>query len=620
MTGPVDDISKKINSEDEGKERYMELAQEYGANVVDELKDHLGEVLSDTPPLFVVAHSTHRQVKIAGLKQRSEIDEKGKIIPDTQYMAVEYRDVALDGIPCDVIEYFNPLTRLTKYSMTLETRTGLVNVSDKPLPLHELVKEVAKIKECNKPRSIADYLHPIIRAYFKGGKAKRVTEIEQSGFFMVDGKLVMSKVACMADGKESTKEQVRDALNFIDEVRERFYTTEVQVERLAHKIKWGLVAPFDFARRQVGIATKANNYLPRMDLYGESDAGKTYGTKYLVLGLYGLAYDDEYRQPYGACDTQPRFINKTGWTTMPIIIDEVDELTHWNKDRHAERMLSLLKNQATMIAPRTTLTKESDEITGYSLSPYILTHNSDRIDEDGFLKRVTSIGYTTTDKKNSIQIKQFENYMQNNIERYVHVGKFAINYVMQNQDILKERWTTIADRILDAMYSFAESERPAWLSATIANTQKEDLADHRRGLIRQLLVNLINDSYLKHRHGIEETFSSVGHIDQSDLMSKFQGLLAVKALPEFHLNSKGELFIMSPIKTHLEKAGLDRVSTLKAFAELCGFAYHKQKKINGRNIPAAVVNLTDFAAFLAINLEEPAAPAEGQTTLPPARN
>ena len=84
---------------------------------------------------------------------------------------------------------------------------------------------------------------------------------------------------------------------------------------------------------------------------------------------------------------------------MPLIIDEADELTHWNKERHAERTLSLLKNQTTMIAPRTILTKESDEITGYSLSVHVITHNGDKIDEDGFLKHSTSIQHTAADKK-----------------------------------------------------------------------------------------------------------------------------------------------------------------------------------------------------------------------------
>ena len=93
----------------------------------------------------------------------------------------------------------------------------------------------------------------------------------------------------MEDRTEPTKEQVKDALNFLDEVKERFNTTPAQVERLAHQIKWTLVAPNDLARRQAGIATKSNNFLPRMDLYGEIDSGKTNSTKYTVLGMYGLA-------------------------------------------------------------------------------------------------------------------------------------------------------------------------------------------------------------------------------------------------------------------------------------------------------------------------------------------
>ena len=57
-------------------------------------------------------------------------------------------------------------------------------------------------------------------------------------------------------------------------------------------------------------------------------------------------------------------------------------------------------------------------------------------------------------------------------------------------------------KILDALYSFADIERPTWLNSVIVNTSKEYLQDGRRGLIRQLLIDLINDNYLKNRHRV----------------------------------------------------------------------------------------------------------------------
>lgn len=587
---------------------YYRSLEAIGAEAQQILKQYVGESISEKPQ-WIIADHINKQVK--------EVTVTYKKNPQTKeyFYLVEFGDIVLDAYPESIIISTDPLEELTKYTIIFATNKG-ANIPLGPLTLADMAKELMeKTSLVYKPRVLKERLNAIINAYIAHRKVEYRTEIEREGFFWIDGKLVMSNVACMENKAESTKEQVKNGLIFLDEVKEKFNTTPTQIERLAHQIKWALVAPYDFARRQAGIAVKANNFIPRMDLYGQSDGGKTHGTKYIVLGMYGLAYNDEYVQPYGACDTQPRFINKTGGSTMPIIIDEADELAAWNTDRRIEKLLGAYKLQATMIAPRTILSKESDEITGYSLSPYILTHNSDRIDEDGFLKRATSIGYTLTDKKNTIQIKQFEDFMQNNIHRYVAIGRFAINYVMQNQDILKEKWNIIAEKILDALYSFAEIERPTWLNNLMVNTSKEDLQDQRRGLIRQLLVNLINDSFIKHRHSIEEYLGHVGQIDQSDILAKFQALLSIHVLPDFHLKNNGDLLIMSSIKTHLEKAGLDRVSTLKAFAELCGFGYKDQNKINGRNIPAAIVNLTDFAAFLAIRIEEPTTDDAGQATL-----
>lgn len=586
---------------------YYHSLEGIGAEAQQVLKKYVGECISDKP-LWIISDHENKQVK--------EVTVAYKKNPDTKeyFYLVEFGDIVLDAYPESITISTDPLEELTKYTITFTTNKG-ANISLGPLTLADMSKELMeKTSLVYKPRVLKERLNAVINAYIAHRKVEYKTEIEREGFFWIEGKLRMSKVACMKDQPEPTKEQVRDALNFIAEIKERFYATPTQIERLAHLIKWALVAPYDFARRQAGITSVSNNFLPRLDLYGEPNSGKTNGTKYAVLGMYGLAFNDEHVLAYGSCDTQPRFINKTSRSTMPVIIDEADELTHWAKERHAERMLSLLKNQTTQIAPRTTLTKESDEIIGYSLSPYIITHNSDRIDEDGFLKRVTSIQHTTEDKKTDLQMKQFEDYMVKNIERYVSIGRFAIGYVLEHQSILVEKWNVIADMILDALYSFAGIEKPDWLHNLIINTSKEDQQEHRRGLIRQMLVNLINDHYIKHRHSIEETLGEIGMIDQTDIMSKFQALLSIHILPEFHLKSNDDLLIFSNMKTHLEKIGLDRVSSIKAFAELCGFKYEQQNKINGRNVSAAVVNLTDFAAFLAIRLEEPTTDA-GQATL-----
>jgi predicted Fe-Mo cluster-binding NifX family protein len=589
------------------KSKYYKTINSHGPFVQATLKDYIGEVVSDSP-IFVIADHKDRQIKEARVTTFLNPETKEK------WQGVQFGDVIIDAYPEKIIVFTDPLEQLTKYSINFITNKGTSIVLG-PLVLSDMVKELLeKTSLVYKPRVLKERLNAIINAYIAHKKVEYKIEIEREGFFWIDGELKMSKVACMEEKPQTTQDEVKDALQFIFEVKESFSLTPTQIERLAHEIKWALAAPYDFARRQAGIATKSNNFLPRMDKHGEPDSGKTNGPKYMVLGIYGLAYDDEYVQPYGACDTQPRFINKTGRSTMPIIIDEADELTHWNKDRHAERMLSLLKNQTTMTAPRTILTKESDEITGYSLSPYILTHNSDRIDEDGFLKRVTSMGYTSADKKSKIQIKQFEEYMEKNIHRYVALGRFAINHVMQNQGLLRDRWNIMAEEILDSSFEFAKIERPAWLSTMVTNTSKEDLQDYRRGLVRQLLVNMINDNYIRHRHNIESMISDLGTVDQTDMISKFQALLSVHTLPDFHQKKNGDLLIFTSIKTHLEKVGLDRVSSIKAFAELCGFTYSEQNKINGRNIPAALVSLTDFAAFLAIRLEEPSTDG-GQSTL-----
>ena len=198
-------------------------------------------------------------------------------------------DIIIDAYPQAIAITNDPLEELTKYTVTFETNKD-ATITLGPLTLADMIKELMeKTSLVYKPRVLKERLNAIINAYIAHKNVEYKTEIENEGFFWIDGKVTMSKVACMEDRTEPTKEQVKDALNFLDEVKERFNTTPAQVERLAHQIKWTLVAPNDLARRQAGIATKSNNLLPRMDLYGETDSGKTNGTKYTVLGMYGLA-------------------------------------------------------------------------------------------------------------------------------------------------------------------------------------------------------------------------------------------------------------------------------------------------------------------------------------------
>ena len=231
-----------------------------------------------------------------------------------------------------------------------------------------------------------------------------------------------------------TPEESRKCIKVLIQLQSNFYKpTEkrpFERKRFAYFIKIGLISVVDFARRQCG-AVESNGFIPRQDLGGWSNSGKTIGYAGVVLRIFRLPLHGKTKYVIGAgsVETEARLLYQTKWTTMPVIIDEADFLTDWQRNDQSKRCLSIMKFATENTNPRNILTQDSKGLNLPFCAFAMLTHNSELIDEDGFIRRSTGHEFTKDDWKTDQEIKEYQSFFDDEYNGRVfgYLGDFAIN-------------------------------------------------------------------------------------------------------------------------------------------------------------------------------------------------
>ena len=380
-----------------------------------------------------------------------------------------YKHIILNAIPIPPVEViYDPLFERTKYRIRWEYADAGYKVVEMKEPVGPFTKEELKdylVEQTNwvyRRKLLDDTLDQIIKGYrSRRGMAKFTTEIETEGLVWLpkENRLALSKW----NRYKPTAEEARECIKVMLELQQKFYqsTTKRPFERkrFAHFIKIGLVSIVDFARRQCG-AVQSHGFISRQDLGGWSNSGKTYGYAGLALRLYRLPLygKTHYVIGSGSVETEARLIYHTKGTTMPVILDDADFFTDWQRNDQAKRCLSIMKYATENTNPRNILTQDSKGLDLPLCAFTMFTHNSDLIDEDGFIRRSTGHEFTKDDEKTDQEVKAYQEYFDDEHHNHVfgYLGDFAINYYLENfPQILFNDWLTIAKTILREFFMHA---------------------------------------------------------------------------------------------------------------------------------------------------------------------
>ena len=95
-------------------------------------------------------------------------------------------------------------------------------------------------------------------------------------------------------------------------------------------------------------------------------------------------------------------------------------------------------------------------------------------------------------------MEQFNVLLRTGFDTLGILGDFAVNYILENQEILinnKTNWIDIAKRILVEFFKAAGMDIPDWIEYFVQETQVQDAALEQEQIVRGFFVKAINEDF-----------------------------------------------------------------------------------------------------------------------------
>ncbi len=491
-----------------------------------------------------------------------------------------YKERVFLGVPEKVVVVVDPFTNLRKFQVIWRA-----DVAPRPVPLEGKVEEIVSVLVGEgfvySQRLAKDVLAAILNAYIKKGKAEVRIEQDKPGFYYDHE--TKKIIAAQVEVRLPSVEEVREALDVLNQLA-GWYSEEGKA-KLATVLKWGLIAPFNFARKQ-----KNNKWIPYLFLWGRSHTGKSTQGE-MVLALWGLLSDNKRHRVSGAQATTPAQMGFViSQSTYPVLIDEAaPPLTN-------EATVEMLKAATEQTVARGRYRKEKYEIIP-SLAPLILTSNVnlEKID-DALMRRLLILTFTHAERIDEKRAEEFNKTIRPQLSKLKALGDFAAYVIINNPQLLdKDDWLEIAETILGVAYKYAKMPQPEWTKLrhikSLDEAMKEIYEDQVEA-IRVFLLGKINEAYAR----------AVGKITDGDLKERVEIVLRNRLLPWAWING-GEVVITTGIMRELGEIITDP-GGLRGLAEMLGWEY-AYVKTGGRGTRAIKTTLEELMRFLAPGEESP---------------
>lgn len=361
----------------------------------------------------------------------------------------------------------------------------LVNGSDKPLVIgpgfSEEIITILKNGAYIASKSFGgDAITNSLNLFVQEKLAEMKSDIEIPGFFYNPG--TKSLISAKYDVKEPNKEELQKGLKVLEEFSEHFKDVKL---KLATIFKWGLVAPFSFAIKQMGAG-----WMPWLFLYGQSQSGKsTLGQ--MVLYMWNEPDDETNSLGGGSFDTEARIGGALSRTTFPIVVDEPGGVFA------RDALVEIIKNAVMKKIVRSKYKEGYLGAVG-SYAPVILTSNIHAPPDGAFNRRMQTLRFTYEEKKSDEEITQFEELYQLNsptkcrLNALKSVTQAVACEIRADPKILEKNWKDAADHILRLIYTDAGMDIPEWLMQWSKIETMDDLDNEQRESIRILLAKRIN--------------------------------------------------------------------------------------------------------------------------------
>jgi len=531
------------------------LGEEKALELIRKLEEKLGRASPFLDSIFSLIDFQKRLYYVANPR-------KGiiaKAFEDPKNGGIVYKELIAETCPTRVTIFEDPLGGVRKFEVEFN---GLLNKRIGPTDLEGIISRLKAEAVVKNRRFLEDALSSLLMAFYRSGKAEIRRELEKPGFYYLDGELKAVKW----NPEEFSGEDLRRSLELLRELREEWY--EHLGERFTTVIKWGLLAPFSYAIKQ--IRGTYGIHFPWLLLHGSALTGKSTLGK-IITTLWNLPPEEKSGSHI---DTVPRFGKMVSESTFPVVINEVaDALT---KDSVKEVIKSSI--ESTFARGKY---HQGSYIEEPSLAPMIFTTNKTYPGDDALLRRFLSILFTLSDRRGKEEVERFEKEVLPRLYELRYLGYFVFRKISENPDLLKRDWRELSASLLKEAFEVAGLEVPSWIQELHEGESLEEVDEVINEEIRAKLLDEINSLYSKHIRGLGDLQTRVGAL-------LFNGLIP-------WAQQKGDNIILTTsILGVLKDCGVD---SLKSLGERFGWEY-KNTKVNGRVLRCIWVEFDDFISFL----------------------
>ena len=395
------------------------------------------------------------------------------------------------------------------------------------------------------------------------------------------------------------------ALDLIEDLEQFFKGQEA---KLATTLKHAMIAPFGFAKKQMGLPLE--NLIPYMFHFGKGGSGKTTIAR---IGAYFYGEPDSETDIGGSeFDTVPRIGAQISKSTFGLIVNEpagvfnsrscVETLKTCVERTNARRRYEG-RNLATILA----------------LSTVSFTSNSALPNIEGLTRRFVQLMYSHSEKKSEDEKKVFmEHYMMDSpniclFHRLKYLADFVVNEINEDIGLLRLPWQDLSNALIMRAYADCERNCPDWLLEFVQSITLEDLDDEEIERLRMFFIDEIN----RHNKNIKVYSAEDGYpVRQSDYFTdsvknsndfyeRVFNIINERLIPYMvlHHSREGKDYVCftSGLKKALNDA--DEICyDLKGIAELLGWQY-KPVRLD-KLTKVMIVSFDKFLTFLYPNLTE----------------
>lgn len=503
-------------------------------------------------------------------------------------------EIIINAYPLEVLIHDSPITDMGRtFTMKWASKTSHRLFETKQCGISEIENYLQEAGWVMNPKYLRGSLAAIIDTCITNQLAKLLTDIENPGFYWDSKEEKLIKVNL--ELPEYNQSFLKKGLKTLADLQKY---TSVDKTKLATAIKWGLVAPFSYAKKQYG-----SSWIPWLYLHGKAKSGKT--TIGLII-LYLWSKPDQMNNIGGSgFDTVARVGEKLGISTLPLLVNEPEgALTK-------PAVMGLIKS-----AIESTTARGKFERGKYrnlpSFAPCVMTANMYLPQEDAILRRFQSLSFSHSEKRDDKEAKDFESrFGLNNpnsspLLNFHYLTSWIYDEIYEDVELLKLDWQELADTLILRLYNEVGLEVPSWLKLWHESSSLEELDEEEIEDIRMFFVDEIN----KHSKQIkiykengfpeqEEHYTlDDGVADNDPFKERVFNVLNMKLIPWIGIretrDNELQVYFTAGLKRDISKH-TKTCKDLKSISELLEWDY---KTVAGLKGKLMVINFDDFVEFL----------------------